>query len=456
VLRAGEPVRSIETQRVARDGSNLTVSLTVSPVHDREGRVVGTAAVVRDVTEQRRLQSQLERWTLEHALIVEALRRLTPGPNLEATALAICREISTTGRFAHAAILAFHGEDRLTTSAAWADGRQIQLPDFLVPTTAGELYRRAQDGSWIGDIDQAPWTGHRDLMGDLGISDLAYVPIEFTGEIVGLLVAGTGSSDRTELVERLPALVEFAAVSAPILGPDLAGHRMAARSRRRILEVIETNAFSTVFQAVVDLATGTVLGHEALTRFAGGAAPDWVFAEARNHGLGLELEAATLETALASSGPLPVSGFLDLNVSPAMILAVEPLRSILARWGWGVVLEITEHEPVHDYEALRSALRELGPNVRLAVDDAGAGYASLKHILELRPTYAKLDRALVAGINNDKARQGLVAGMRQFAESIDCQLVAEGVETEEERQTLLSLGVQHGQGYLFGHPRAAA
>jgi EAL domain-containing protein (putative c-di-GMP-specific phosphodiesterase class I) len=293
-------------------------------------------------------------------------------------------------------------------------------------------------------------------MRELGVHDLAYVPIEFAGELVGLLVAGTGSPDQAELVERLPALVEFAGIAAQILGPDLHHHRKEAVNRRRILQVIQTHAFATVFQPVVDLSSGRVLGHEALTRFVSGSTPDRVFSEAQAHGLGLELEAATLETALESSGPLPANVFLHLNVSPAMILAVEPLRSILARWGWGVILEITEHEPVDDYEALRSALREVGPDVRLAVDDAGAGFASLKHILELRPAYVKLDRALVGGIDGDKARQGLVAGMRHFAQSIDCELVAEGVETEAERRTLLDLDIRLGQGYLFGQPGPVA
>jgi PAS domain S-box-containing protein len=455
-VRSGERVRALETQRVTKDGRELIVSLTISPVHDRSGAVVGTSAVSRDVTEQRRLQSQLERWTRERAVIVEALKRLAPGTTLEATALAICREIATTGGFAQAAIIAFHGEDEFSTPALWADGHQVELSDLMHPAKAGELRAKARQGPWICEVDHAPWPVHRQLMRSLGVSDLAYVPIQFAGDLAGLLVAGTGSADRTELVERLPALVEFAAISAPILGPDLSGRIEAAARRSALLELIEGQAFSTVFQPVVDLATGAIVGNEALTRFASGASPDRVFAEAGAVGLGLELEAATLETALASSGPLQATGFLDLNVSPAMILAVEPLRTILSNWGWSVILEITEHERVTDYEALRAALRELGENVRLAVDDAGAGFASLKHIIELRPAFVKLDRGLVDGIDTDKARQGVVAGMRHLAESIDCQLVAEGVETEAERAVLLGLGIRLGQGYLFGRPRPAS
>ena len=81
-----------------------------------------------------------------------------------------------------------------------------------------------------------------------------------------------------------------------------------------------------------------------------------------------------------------------------------------------LVLEVTEHAAVMDYEEFRNAIHRLGPTVRLAIDDAGAGFASLRHILELRPAFVKLDRSLVAGIDHDEARQALVAGMVHFAQ----------------------------------------
>ena len=117
------------------------------------------------------------------------------------------------------------------------------------------------------------------------------------------------------------------------------------------------------------------------------------------------------------------------------------------------MLEITEHVAIDDYERLRSAIAVLGPRVRLAVDDAGAGYASLRHILELAPSIVKLDIGLVRGIDSDPARQALIAGVGHFAAKRGIRLVAEGIETTEELATLRSLGVGYGQGYLLGRPQ---
>jgi EAL domain-containing protein (putative c-di-GMP-specific phosphodiesterase class I) len=119
-----------------------------------------------------------------------------------------------------------------------------------------------------------------------------------------------------------------------------------------------------------------------------------------------------------------------------------------------ITLEITEHQQVKDYEALRQALEALPDAVGLAIDDAGAGFASLRHVIELRPNYVKLDRGLIAGLDRDHARRAIVAGMVHFAQSAGCALIAEGVETESEHEALLRLGVEFGQGYLYGRPEA--
>ena len=108
-----------------------------------------------------------------------------------------------------------------------------------------------------------------------------------------------------------------------------------------------------------------------------------------------------------------------------------------------------------DYAVFRDSLARLGPSVRLAVDDAGAGFASLRHILELGPAFVKLDRWLISGLETDEARQSMIVGLRHFAQSSGSRLIAEGIETEAERDALLALGVDLGQGYLLGMPRPA-
>jgi EAL domain-containing protein (putative c-di-GMP-specific phosphodiesterase class I) len=119
------------------------------------------------------------------------------------------------------------------------------------------------------------------------------------------------------------------------------------------------------------------------------------------------------------------------------------------------VLELTEHDRIDDYPRVRQAVDALGPDVRLSVDDAGSGYACLTHVLALRPAYMKLDRGWVQGIEADPVRQALVAGLQHFAQRTGCRLIAEGIETTAQFETLRGLGVGYGQGFLLGAPQPA-
>ena len=143
-------------------------------------------------------------------------------------------------------------------------------------------------------------------------------------------------------------------------------------------------------------------------------------------------------------------------MSAALILDAERLAPIIERRTRPVVLEVTEHDSITDYAAVCAAIALLGPDVRLAVDDAGAGVANFSHIVSLRPDFVKIDVALVRGVNHDLTRQALIVGLRHFARATNGWLIAEGVETEEERQTLLGLDLEYGQGYLFGRPASAS
>jgi transposase InsO family protein len=136
---------------------------------------------------------------------------------------------------------------------------------------------------------------------------------------------------------------------------------------------------------------------------------------------------------------------------PSLAGVADLLEAILAG---PTVLEVTEHEIIDDYGAVRDAIRSLGPDIRLAVDDAGAGVANFGHIIDLRPDFVKLDISLVRRVDADLGRQAMVVGMRYFSRSAGCRLIAEGVETAEEALTLTSLGVEFGQGYFFGHPES--
>jgi EAL domain-containing protein (putative c-di-GMP-specific phosphodiesterase class I) len=133
-------------------------------------------------------------------------------------------------------------------------------------------------------------------------------------------------------------------------------------------------------------------------------------------------------------------------------MAGEPLRTLLAGSSRRIVLEVTEHTAIADYAAFRAAMAALGPEVEFAVDDAGTGFASLRHIVELRPTFVKLDRSLMAGLESDEARQAMIVGFCHFAHVTGCRLIVEGIETERELTVLRALTIELGQGYLLGRP----
>jgi EAL domain-containing protein (putative c-di-GMP-specific phosphodiesterase class I) len=238
---------------------------------------------------------------------------------------------------------------------------------------------------------------------------------------------------------------------------DRARDALAAKERR-VREVIESGPPAIAFQPIAELATGAIIGYEALSRFTSEPlrSPDQWFAEAAEVGRGVELELAAVASALAHAEGLPDRSVVSVNVSP--VTACSPdLAALLQRREAGLlVIEITEHDRVDDYERLLAALndlREIG--VRLAVDDAGAGFASLQHILTLRPEIIKLDIALTRDIDQDPIKRALASSLVTFSREISSRLVAEGIETAGELGTLIDLGVAWGQGYHLGRPAPA-
>jgi EAL domain-containing protein (putative c-di-GMP-specific phosphodiesterase class I) len=210
-----------------------------------------------------------------------------------------------------------------------------------------------------------------------------------------------------------------------------------------------------VFQPIVDLQRGLNAGYEVLARFRGPphATPDRWFIAAHAMGRGVELEALVIERALSQRRWLPESCFLSINVAPAALLEPRIQSLLRAQPLSHVVFELTEHERVADYDLLMRAIRQVkSMGALVAVDDAGAGYSSLQHILVLRPDFVKLDRALIAGLHYDEAKAALIEMFGGFSSRIDAWLLAEGVEEASELSRLIQLGVPLAQGYFMGKP----
>lgn len=232
----------------------------------------------------------------------------------------------------------------------------------------------------------------------------------------------------------------------------------AARTSAAILRVLADDGLRTAFQPIVSLADGRVLGVEALSRFAvaddGRTAEDW-FTDAARVGLGLDLEIHAATRALRLASALPGDAYVSVNLSPETLQwpglpdALRKAPIPLTR----IVVELTEHSAVEDYDALDGVLQPLREDgLRLAVDDAGAGYATFRHILRLAPDLIKLDRSLISGIDGDPARRALAGAVVALAREMGGVVVAEGIEQAAELAVVLGLGIDAGQGYLLGRP----
>jgi EAL domain-containing protein (putative c-di-GMP-specific phosphodiesterase class I)/CheY-like chemotaxis protein len=303
------------------------------------------------------------------------------------------------------------------------------------------------------------------VLAHTAVDDRATVVRMLQGGAVGYLVKGTQPSEILGAIRR--AARGFPSVSPEVMSgmvKDLADQlerdEVATSERRsrieRITLAIGGHGRTMVFQPIMELDGHRVVGMEALARFQPGEDPwpveRW-FVEAGRVGLGPDLELACAKAAVEAMGLLPPEAYLSLNFSHGtaesdvlmdVLKSIDPSR---------VVVEITEHEAVTDYERLTEALRRLRDlGCRVAIDDAGAGFASLRHILLIAPEIIKIDVSLTANIDTDPRRRALAAALISFAEEMSIEAVAEGVETAEEHAALEGLGVRFGQGFYLGRP----
>jgi EAL domain-containing protein (putative c-di-GMP-specific phosphodiesterase class I)/DNA-binding response OmpR family regulator len=389
---------------------------------------------------------------------VHAIGLLAVSTVPEETAESIVAELARRTRSRYVGILQVSGGSRLRPLATFSERDGIiRGGPALDPSRARTLLARAHEGPWTTPVGESDPGETRTPFWDARLDFVAGAPIHAGENLVGILTIG-GASERDgpsrprRQAKLLASVIDYASVLSVVAGPAIADRRQVGEEQERLREVLRLGAFYPVYQPIVAIGSRKAVGFEALTRFSDGVPPDVRFSEAREYGLAADYELAAVRAAVESAHGLPPDAFLSLNLAPDVLVSSgRGLTQLLATAERTIVIEVTEHAQIDDYDAFRRAVRLLG-DVKIAVDDAGAGYASLRHILELGPTFAKLDVSLVRGIDGDPQRQALAAGLAHFAARGGCQLIAEGVEREAEARALEDLGVEFGQGYLFGRP----
>ncbi|MFC5461500.1 EAL domain-containing protein [Massilia niabensis] len=282
------------------------------------------------------------------------------------------------------------------------------------------------------------------------------VPIRLSdGSVFGTFCCYSRKPSSTLRETDVTAMRRFAELISSVLEQRVMTERARETTSERVSNVIATHGMYIAYQPIVNLSTGMIAGFEALARFR--AEPirgphEW-FADAHSVSRGVELEVLAIGSAVYGIERIAPNAYLSLNVSPCTILS-GALEALLAGAPLErLVLELTEHAPIEEYDALQAALASLrSAGLKLAIDDAGSGYASFRHILQLRPDIIKLDQSLIRDIDLDQGRRALALGLITFANETGCAIVAEGVENERELEVLKSLGVQAAQGYLLGRP----
>lgn len=444
-----------------KSGEHYEVSATLSPTYDDEGNLTGYLGLSHEVTLVKQLEHLVDMGRLDHSSLAAVMRDVRQESSLDLTARAMCHAVLKIRGITEAWFLLFDDGDSVLpvgTSRVEMDLDLFNTPEMM--NHSHEIRRRAGDGPWWRLVEATPHVLDPQVNAEIlerGVVAFIHLPVRWQDDVVGVLVLGTDKADAaTWLDARLDAFAEVGAFAGSILGEQAARFRSVHQQRAVLDEILAVKAWTPVFQPFTNLLTGAVVGYEALTRFHDGKRPDHRFEEAFVAGRGPELEAACARAALLDAAELPTSTWISLNFAPETIIS-GLARQVVLEAERPIVIEVTEHSVIENYEALRAALRDI-PNVKVAVDDAGSGYTSLHHIVQLRPDYVKMDITLIRDIDHDPIRQAMVAGLCYFAGATGCAIIAEGIERIEEADVLRNLGVTLGQsnllgqGYLFGRP----
>ena len=381
---------------------------------------------------------------------------------------AVIRRASELTRSSGAVVELVDGDELVYWAANGAAAAQVGLRIPLKGSLSGECIAR-NEVLRCDDAEGDPRV-NRDTCRRVGLRSMLVTPLIYENKPFGVLKV-LSPYPRAYRAPDVRAMRMMAALVGAALGHALGysdllneyrGHLAAEHQAERVKSdlagrirtLIRERALAIVYQPIVSLGDGNVFAYEALSRFpAGSPTPDVWFMQAAEVGLGLALELEAVRAALSGLDEIPQPCRLSINASPGTIVS-EEFRALLSGYDMArVIVEITEHSTVSDYEHLCARLRFLqARGVMVAIDDAGAGFASLRHILHVSPDIIKLDISLIHGIDSDLRRQTLVSAIQTFASGTNATVVVEGVETERELRALAGLGVEYGQGYYLGRP----
>lgn len=308
----------------------------------------------------------------------------------------------------------------------------------------------------IADTADLPRAMAMPITHEVPIGAHVSVPLRMSdGEVYGMFCCLGPFADKSLNERDLGMMRAFAELTAFEIDRERRSHHLRREKEARIEAVIAGEELGIVYQPIWSLEENRPIGFESLSRFTAEPVrpPDQWFAEAAEIGRGVELELLAIRHALAGISALPEDVYLSVNAASETVLSPLLAETLAGHPMERIVLEITEHDCIDDFEALEAAVAPLrARGLRLAVDDAGAGHSGLQQILKMRPDLIKLDRSLIEGIGDDPGRRALAAALTMFARETGSRLIAEGVETEAELAMLRALGMDKVQGYLLGRP----
>jgi len=308
----------------------------------------------------------------------------------------------------------------------------------------------------IPDTAREPLAAAMPITAAASIGSHVSVPIRLAnGDTYGMFCCIGFQPDPSLNIRDLQTMRAFAEIASFEINREVEAERVVDDVRSRLGSVVDDDNLTIVFQPIWDVDSMTPCGFECLSRFMEEPrrSPDQWFAEAAKVGLGPMLELQAIRTALRHMADFPDNVYLAVNASPATILSPGFMPAFEEVDVTRVILEITEHSVIGNYDDLVNKLMPLRvAGLRLAIDDAGAGYSSLRHILNMQPDFIKLDIGLTQNIDLDPARKALARALVGFADDTGSRIIAEGVERDSELATLRALGVGNVQGYLLGRP----